>query len=125
STTRTSGASERAASSATARPMLDASFHAGTTARRLRRVIRRSSYNSAIPRATRRGLHAAKSAWQHPPMQGLLVSFRLGGLGGLGGFGLALCCACGSPPPSTSVPRAEPCPNVALSIVATNDVHGQ
>jgi 5'-nucleotidase len=49
-------------------------------------------------------------------MQGFLVPT---------GFGLALCCACGAAPAGTSVPRTESCPPVSLSIVATNDVHGQ
>jgi 5'-nucleotidase len=60
-------------------------------------------------------LHAAKSAWQHPGMQGFRLSL---------GFGLALSCACASAQAPTA-PRAEACRAVALSIVATNDVHGQ
>ncbi|HEX3597594.1 MAG TPA: bifunctional UDP-sugar hydrolase/5'-nucleotidase [Polyangiaceae bacterium] len=39
-------------------------------------------------------------------------------------FGLALCCACGGKPAAVA-PRAEACKAISLSIVATNDVHGQ
>ncbi len=58
----------------------------------------------------------AKSTWQHPLMQGLRLP---------AGFGLALCCACGARQEPSTPPRAETCKAVALSIVTTNDVHGQ
>jgi 2',3'-cyclic-nucleotide 2'-phosphodiesterase (5'-nucleotidase family) len=71
--------------------------------------------HSAISGPARRRLPPRKTAWQHPGMHGY---------GRPLGIALALCCACGGRPPPAS-PRTDSCRAVTLSIVATNDVHGQ